>query len=83
MGEKSSKKNLVKILKIFFEKIKNAQNRLIRRENQKNFFHFGGKIVEKKLSQNFENFETFGFSTNNPTWAACAGPTALKKPNLT
>ena len=56
MGEKSSKKNLVKILKIFFEKIKNAQNHLIRRENKKKIFHFGRKIVEKKLSQNFEKF---------------------------
>ena len=36
-------------------KIKNAQNHLIRRENQKKFFfHFGRKIVEKKLSQNFD-----------------------------
>ena len=41
-----------KISKIFenlFEKIKNAQNRLIRWENRKKNFHFEPKIVEKIL----------------------------------
>ena len=41
-----------KISKIFenlFEKIKNAQNRLIRWENRKKIFHFEPKIVEKIL----------------------------------
>ena len=38
-----------KIFENLFEKIKNAQNRLIRWENRKKNFHFEPKIVEKIL----------------------------------